>query len=181
MNDQANCYRAVARYLDSEFRPGSRTACLDGADHISLAESMRASAHVAPNGLDIFQKSPLNSMDLLPQVRHLKSPSHAKPALSIGPGDIERLQAAPRVRAKPATGPAFGRLRRARRLIFVASPMGRRFSQRETVVRRPLYGAFITPPSSTAPVRVTAPWCGRRAASHAAGRDRDRPPASCKA
>jgi hypothetical protein len=28
MNDQANRYRAVARYLDSE------TACLDGADHI---------------------------------------------------------------------------------------------------------------------------------------------------
>jgi hypothetical protein len=32
-------------------------------------------------------------MELLPQVRHLKSPSHAKPTLSIGIGDIERLQA----------------------------------------------------------------------------------------
>jgi hypothetical protein len=34
MNDQADRYRAVARYLDSDFRLASRrTACLDGADH----------------------------------------------------------------------------------------------------------------------------------------------------
>jgi hypothetical protein len=50
-------------------------------------------------------------MDLLPQVRHLKSPSHAKPTLSIGTGDIERLQAAHGSGGACRRGPAFGRLR----------------------------------------------------------------------